>query len=57
MKIANGVTMLELQIESFAGPQELNPTLVWDGDHTVLIDMGTPVIRTAMNEAETYVKT
>ncbi|WP_324292915.1 MBL fold metallo-hydrolase [Paenibacillus wulumuqiensis] len=55
MKIANGVTMLELQIESFAGPQELNPTLVWDEDHTVLIDTGTPgqgeLIRIAINDA------
>lgn len=36
MKIANGVTMLELQIESFAGPQELYSKcdlLPWRTEH------------------------
>jgi len=55
MQIAQGVHMLKLQIDSFGGHQELNPTLIWDSDYTVLIDTGTPgqleSIQIAMNNA------
>ncbi|MBB3129923.1 glyoxylase-like metal-dependent hydrolase (beta-lactamase superfamily II) [Paenibacillus rhizosphaerae] len=42
MIIENGVSMLELQIDGFGGPQTLHPTLVWDGQDAVLMDTGTP---------------
>jgi glyoxylase-like metal-dependent hydrolase (beta-lactamase superfamily II) len=51
MKIADGVSILELPIQGFT----LNPTLVWDEESAVLIDTGMPgqedQIIEAMNRA------
>ncbi|KFN03992.1 MBL fold metallo-hydrolase [Bacillus clarus] len=49
MKIANGLAMLELEIQGF----RLNPTLLWDDEEAILVDTGMPgqseQIREAMN--------
>ncbi|MGZ9584875.1 MBL fold metallo-hydrolase [Paenibacillus marinisediminis] len=51
MNIADGVAMLELNIQGFI----LNPTLIWDEDTAILMDTGMPgqaeAIREAMNKA------
>jgi glyoxylase-like metal-dependent hydrolase (beta-lactamase superfamily II) len=55
VKIANGVEMLELQVEAFGNRAILNPTLVWDDETAILIDAGLPgelkQIRAAMSRA------
>lgn len=54
MKISTGVEMLQLQVSVFGHSQELNPTLIWDKESAVLIDVGMPgnfeQIHKAINE-------
>ncbi|ERI07888.1 MBL fold metallo-hydrolase [Aneurinibacillus aneurinilyticus] len=58
MKIASGIEMLELQVETFGSCLELNPTLIWDDETAILIDTGTPrqleQIRAAMDKAGVF---
>jgi glyoxylase-like metal-dependent hydrolase (beta-lactamase superfamily II) len=42
MKIAKGVEMLELKIDSPQGVVTLNPILIWDESSAILIDTGMP---------------
>jgi glyoxylase-like metal-dependent hydrolase (beta-lactamase superfamily II) len=55
MRIVNGVEMLEIKAEAFGGHSTLNPTLIWDEEIAILIDVGMPgtldQIRTALDKA------
>jgi glyoxylase-like metal-dependent hydrolase (beta-lactamase superfamily II) len=55
MRIADGVEVLELPMQSFVGLSIIHPTLVWDDDTVVLVDAGFPgqlqQIREAMGNA------
>ncbi|MGE7718633.1 MBL fold metallo-hydrolase [Priestia megaterium] len=42
MKVASGVEVIELKIESLGNQIVLNPTLVWDNKMSILIDTGVP---------------
>jgi glyoxylase-like metal-dependent hydrolase (beta-lactamase superfamily II) len=42
MRLADGVEVLELQMQSFAGKSVVHPTLIWDDDTVVLVDAGFP---------------
>jgi glyoxylase-like metal-dependent hydrolase (beta-lactamase superfamily II) len=42
VKIAEGVEMLQLQVEAFGVRSELSPTLVHDEENAILIDTGLP---------------
>ena len=55
MRLADGVEMLEVPIMSFTGQNIIHPTLTWDDDTVVLVDVGFPgqlqQIREAMARA------
>jgi glyoxylase-like metal-dependent hydrolase (beta-lactamase superfamily II) len=51
LKIADGVEMLQLQVESFGVRSELNPTLIWDEKNAILIDTGLPGYWNALQQA------
>ncbi|TCP29845.1 glyoxylase-like metal-dependent hydrolase (beta-lactamase superfamily II) [Scopulibacillus darangshiensis] len=55
MRIANGLEMIELEIEAFGHRDVLHPTLIWDHESAVLVDTGMPgqyqQLRSAMSEA------
>jgi len=55
MRLANGVEVLELPMQSFVGRSLIHPTLIWDDDTVVLVDAGFPgqlqQIREAMGSA------
>ena len=55
MRLASGVEVLELPVQSFMGRTVIYPTLIWDDDTVVLVDAGFPdqlqQIREAMNNA------
>jgi len=42
MRLADGVKVLELSIQSFAGRSVIHPTLIWDDNMVVLVDAGFP---------------
>jgi glyoxylase-like metal-dependent hydrolase (beta-lactamase superfamily II) len=42
MRIANGVEMLEISANLTLGPGIIHPTLVWDQDEAILVDVGFP---------------
>ena len=42
MKIANGVEMLELEMNMMGHSSTIHPTLLYDNDHAVLVDVGMP---------------
>ncbi len=42
MRIADGVEVLELPMQGFAGRSIVHPTLIWDDDTMVLVDTGFP---------------
>jgi glyoxylase-like metal-dependent hydrolase (beta-lactamase superfamily II) len=55
MRLASGVEVLELPVQSFMGRTVIYPTLIWDDNTVVLVDAGFPdqlqQIREAMNNA------
>jgi glyoxylase-like metal-dependent hydrolase (beta-lactamase superfamily II) len=55
MRIADGVEVLELPMQGFAGRSIIHPTLIWDDDTAVLVDAGflgqLQQIREAMGNA------
>jgi glyoxylase-like metal-dependent hydrolase (beta-lactamase superfamily II) len=55
MRLADGVEVLELPVQSFFGRTVIHPTLIWDDDTVVLVDAGFPdqlqQIREAMGSA------
>jgi len=55
MRLADGVEVLELPMQSFVGRSIIHPTLIWDGNTVVLVDAGFPgqlqQIREAMGSA------
>ncbi|QQE81209.1 MBL fold metallo-hydrolase [Alicyclobacillus sp. SO9] len=42
MKIADGVEMLQLQMNMMGNTSTINPTLLYDENHAVLVDVGMP---------------
>jgi glyoxylase-like metal-dependent hydrolase (beta-lactamase superfamily II) len=42
MKIADGVEMLELEMNMMGHQSTINPTLLYDEDHAILVDVGMP---------------
>jgi len=56
MKLADGVEVLELPMQSLMGRTVIHPTLIWDDDTVVLVDAGfpgqLPQIREAMARAD-----
>jgi len=42
VKIANGVEMIQLEVEGAGRRDVLNPVLIWDEDSAVLVDTGMP---------------
>ena len=42
MRLADGVEVLELPMQSFRGRSIIHPTLIWDDDTVVLVDAGFP---------------
>lgn len=42
MIIDNGVDMIELNVEAFGNKDTLYPTLIWDNESAVLVDVGMP---------------
>ena len=55
MRLADGVEVLELPMQSLVGRSIIHPTLIWDDNTVVLVDAGFPgqlqQIREAMNKA------
>lgn len=55
MKVANGVEMLELDMNVMGRTMTIHPTLLYDDAHAVLIDVGMPrelqVLRSAIERA------
>jgi len=55
MKIAPGVEMLELTIDLMGNPSTIHPTLLFDAQHALLVDVGTPgqlpAIKAALEKA------
>lgn len=55
MKVANGVELLELPMNVFGNQTVIHPTLIWDNDTVILVDVGIPgqlqQIREAMDKA------
>jgi glyoxylase-like metal-dependent hydrolase (beta-lactamase superfamily II) len=55
MRLADGVEVLELPMQSFVGRSIIHPTLIWDDNTVVLVDAGFPgqlqQIREAMGKA------
>jgi glyoxylase-like metal-dependent hydrolase (beta-lactamase superfamily II) len=55
VKIANGVEMLQIEIEAYGNRAVFNPALIWDEDSAILVDTGMPgqleAIRSAMDAA------
>ncbi|WAH37918.1 MBL fold metallo-hydrolase [Alicyclobacillus dauci] len=55
MKIANGVEMLELDMNFMGHQSTIHPTLLFDDDSAILVDVGLPgqleEIKAAMNKA------
>ena len=43
MRLANGVEVLELPMQSFMGRSIIHPTLIWDEDTVVLVDVNQEV--------------
>lgn len=55
MKIADGVEMLELEMNMMGHQSTINPTLLYDEQHAVLVDVGMPgqleAIKAAIDKA------
>lgn len=55
MKVAKGVEMLELEMNFMGRSSTINPTLLFDEEHAILVDVGMPgqldAIKEAMNKA------
>lgn len=55
MKIANGVEMLELEMQMMGHKSTINPTLLYDDNQAILVDVGMPgqleAIQSAMAKA------
>jgi hypothetical protein len=42
MKIADGVEMLELEMNMMGRQSTIHPTLLYNSDHAVMVDVGMP---------------
>jgi glyoxylase-like metal-dependent hydrolase (beta-lactamase superfamily II) len=55
MQITNGIAMLEISANIMGETSVINPTLIWDDQHVVLVDTGypgqVPLLREAMEKA------
>ncbi len=55
MKVADGVEMLELEMNAMGNKMTIHPTVIYDDEHAILIDTGMPgqqeAIQTAMEKA------